>query len=78
MKSNADNKAVKFIKFDLTDEATKAESQKLANKHGLGAIYEQNSKKTGYALVVDNSTKKVTGKITKQLNAEQAQKLLDT
>lgn len=54
-----------FVTFDLTDEASKAQSAMLAKALGLGALYEAHAPKTGYMLVIDADDKSVEHKLTK-------------
>ena len=54
-----------FVTFDLTDEATRAQSAMLADALGLGSIYEANSKKTGFMLVIDAEDNSIQQKLTK-------------
>ncbi len=62
MASYKADKAVKFVKFDLTDDSTKAQSAKLAARNGLTPIWKANQK-TGMVLLVDAKTRKVMGTI---------------
>ncbi len=62
MDSYKADKAVKFVEFDLTDEATKRQSAKLAARNGLTPIWKANQK-TGMVLLVDAKTHRVMGTI---------------
>ncbi len=52
------DKSVKFVKFDLTNEATKKQSAKLAARNKLTPIWKANQK-TGMVLLVNGRTHKV-------------------
>ena len=54
-----------FVTFDLTDEATRAQSAMLADALGLGPIYEVKSKKTGFMLIIDAEDKSIQQTLTK-------------
>jgi len=54
-----------FVTFDLTDEATRAQSAMLAEALGLDTVYEAHAPKTGYLLVLDAAHKSVLHKVTK-------------
>jgi len=54
-----------FVTFDLTDDASKAQSAMLAEALGLGSVYKAHGGKTGFMLVVDAEDKSVLHKLTK-------------
>ncbi len=58
MQGYAGDKSVKFVKFDLTNDATKAQSAKLAARNKLTPIWKANQK-TGMVLLVNGKTHKV-------------------
>ncbi len=62
MASYARDKDVKFVKFDLTDDSTKAQSAKLAARNGIEPVWNSNQK-TGMVLLVDGKTRKVVDTI---------------
>lgn len=62
MASYARDKDVKFVKFDLTNESTKAQSAKLAARNGITPVWNSNQK-TGMVLLVDARTRKVVDTI---------------
>lgn len=62
MASYARDKDVKFVKFDLTDDSTKAQSAKLAARNGIAPVWNSNQK-TGMVLLVDGKTRKVVDTI---------------
>lgn len=66
-----------FVKFDLTDDASKAKSLEAAKKMGLEEIYAANNSKTGFALVLDKKTKAVLGTINKTYTVESALALIN-
>ena len=51
----SDSEAVKVIKFDLTDDSTKAKSAALAGENSLTDLYNDNAPKTGFAMLVDGN-----------------------
>ena len=56
------NRQVKFVMFNLTDEKTKMTSGKLAQRNGVLSVWNSHQK-TGTVLLVDGKTRKVIGKI---------------
>ncbi len=62
MASYARDKNVKFVKFDLTNDSTKAQSAKLAARNGITPVWNS-YQKTGMVLLVDAKTRKVVGTI---------------
>jgi len=68
-----------FLTFDLTDDASKHQSAMLAEAVGLDSLYTENGGKTGYLAIVEASSGKVLGKLTKSDSAEAiAAKLRDS
>lgn len=52
--ANLENKnALTIVKFDLTDDTTKAAAQQLAAENNLSDLYSENAPKTGFAVLVD-------------------------
>ena len=62
MKIYKSDATVKFVKFDLTDAKTKADSTKIAARNGISPVWSGHQK-TGMILLVDGKTRKVIGKI---------------
>jgi len=62
MASYARNKDVKFVKFDLTSDSTKAQSAKLAARNGITPVWNS-YQKTGMVLLVDGKTRRVVDTI---------------
>lgn len=62
MKNYKSDATVKFVKFDLTNNKTKANSTKVAARNGVLPVWNGNQK-TGMILLVDGKTRKVIGKI---------------
>ncbi len=58
MASYKGDRTVKFVNFDLTNEATKKQSAKLAARNKLTPIWKANQK-TGMVLLVNGRTHKV-------------------
>ena len=63
LNTKLEGEGVEFVKFDLTSDASKAESKKMAEKLGLEDIYNSN-KGTGYVLLVQADSKETVGKLT--------------
>ncbi len=57
-------KNIEFVKFDLTDKETTARSESKARQIGISDILNDN-RKTGFILIIDNTSKKVLYKLTK-------------
>lgn len=68
MKTYKSDAAVKFVKFDLTNDKTKAESAKVAARNGIAPVWSGHSS-TGMILLVDGKTRKVIGKIDSEDDA---------
>jgi thiol-disulfide isomerase/thioredoxin len=68
--------ALNIVKFDLTDDKTKVESLKLADKNGLGVLYNKNAPKTGFAALVKDGQEAV--RITKTDSVEVIKAKLET
>ncbi|MCD6544207.1 MAG: redoxin domain-containing protein [Flavobacteriaceae bacterium] len=58
------NDNIEFVKFDLTDKETSAKAEAKAKQIGISEILD-NNRKTGFILIIDNTTKKVLYKLTK-------------
>lgn len=54
-----------FVRFDLTNDATKHQSSLLAQALGVGELYEKNAGKTGYLAIVDRASGESIDRITK-------------
>ena len=54
-----------FVRFDLTDDATKHQSRLLAQALGVGELYEKNGGKTGYLAIVDRASGQSIERISK-------------
>ena len=68
-KAALDDDAVLFVKLDLTDATSRNQAGLMASAIGLGTYYEENSGKTGYALLVDPETGATKGRLTKDMDA---------
>lgn len=68
MKNYKTDSSVKFVKFDLTNDKTKADSTKVAARNGISPVWSGHQK-TGMILLVDGKTRKVIGKIDSEDNA---------
>ena len=60
---------IEFVKFDLTDKETTANADAKAKQIGISSILEDN-RKTGFILIIDNTTKEILYKLTKKDNAD--------
>lgn len=60
-----------MVKFDFTDDTTKAASKALAMEKGLGDIYPEGKPSTGVLKIVDNATGAVIGKIHYKMSNEE-------
>jgi len=57
-------KNIEFVKFDLTDKGTTAKAEAKAKQIGISNILDDN-RKTGFILIIDNLTKEILYKLTK-------------
>ena len=67
-KAELDQKPVLFVRFDLTNANTKAQSALLAERLGLSDILENNAGKTGYAMLVNANTGAPVSTFTRQMS----------
>jgi len=58
---------IEFVLLDFTDKATTAIAESKASQIGISEILDDN-RKTGFILIIDNTTKKVVYKLTKKDN----------
>ena len=63
------NENVEFVKFDLTNKETTALAESKANQIGISEILD-NNRKTGFILIIDNTTKEVLYKLNKKDNID--------
>ncbi len=75
-KMDLDNMPIVFVRMDLTNKTTAAQSGMLASALGLGALYNDNSGKTGYMALVDSETKGVVATIDKTMKADDISALI--
>lgn len=68
---------VLFVKFDITNQQTRAHSEMLANELGLGDVWEARSGSTGQMFIVDRSTKKVIADFNSRSSAKSIAKAID-
>lgn len=54
-----------FVRFDLTNEATRHQSDLLAQALGVEELYRRNAGKTGYLTIVDRTSGQSIERITK-------------
>ena len=69
-KAGLDDMPIVFVRMDLTDTTTSAQSAMLASSLGLGDLYADNKGKTGYMAVIDVDTKEVVARIDKTMSAD--------
>ena len=62
MKAYKGDNAVKFVKLDLTNDKTNANSTKVAMRNGILPVWKGHQE-TGIILLIDGKTRKVIGKI---------------
>ncbi|MGF1645275.1 MAG: thioredoxin domain-containing protein [Thiotrichales bacterium] len=60
-----EGKNILFVRFDLTNDATKHQSGLLAQALGVSELYEKNAGKTGYLTIVDRASGQSIERITK-------------
>ena len=60
---------IEFVKFDLTDKGTTAKADAKAKQIGISNILNKN-RRTGFILIIDNSTKEILYKLTKNDNVD--------
>ncbi|MEO0616043.1 MAG: thioredoxin domain-containing protein [Pseudomonadota bacterium] len=69
-KAELDQQPVLFVRFDLTDADTTAQSELLAESLGLSAYLERNGGRTGYAVLVNAATGEQVSRFTRQMSDE--------
>ena len=65
-----------MVKFDFTDETSKAATKTLAEKKGVSSLYPQDKAKTGIVKVVDSASNDVLGRIHYKMSEEEITGLL--
>jgi thiol-disulfide isomerase/thioredoxin len=68
--------ALHIVKFDLTDDTTKAKSADMAGENGLTDLYQKLTPKTGFAVLVKDGQEAV--RITKTDSVEVIKAKLET
>ena len=71
-----DKNALNVVKFDLTDDTTKAKSAAMAGENGLTDLFQAHAPKTGFAALVKDG--KAAVKITKADSVEVIKAKLET
>ena len=61
----------KMVKFDFTDDTTKASSKKTAMDKGLSSLYPEDKPATGVLKLVDNASGAVLAKIHYKMSVEE-------
>jgi thiol-disulfide isomerase/thioredoxin len=77
VKKELADKPVYITRVDLTDDATRAQSQLFANWVGLGEIYQEHGGATGFMLLIDPEEKKVIQRIGAQHSEQQIRQAID-
>jgi thiol-disulfide isomerase/thioredoxin len=77
VKKELADKPVLITRVDLTDDATRAQSQLFANWVGLGEIYQEHASATGFMLLIDPAQPKVIQRITAQHTEQQIRQAID-
>ncbi len=65
-----DEKDVLFVKFDLTNDKTKHQARMMAAVLGITELYESNSGKTGFLLLINAESGEIIARITHKLDVE--------
>jgi len=60
-----------FVKFDFTDDATKAASKTAAMENSLTGVYPEGKPSTGVVKLIDNATGSVLAKIHYKMSVEE-------
>lgn len=75
-RADLDDKGILFITLDLTNETRRAQAKMMAETLGISDFYARNDNKTGFMLVVDTKTRQALGKITKEIEPTNIEKIL--
>ena len=70
-------KYVMVVRFDMTDDYTKAQASFMASFSGLGEVYKKGGGKTGFIALVDAKTKEILGVINLKKPVEEIPKMID-
>jgi len=74
-----DMKDVLFITLDLTNETTQAQSAMMAAALGISDIYNRNTGKTGFMLIINSATGQKIDRLTSKADSDEiAKRILDT
>ena len=61
---------VKPVKFDLTDDETRATTQSLAEEHNVMSVFDEHKNASGYILLIHASDNSEVGRLTHEMDAE--------
>jgi len=64
------DESILFVKFNMTNEFTLAQSRLLANRMGLLDIFDAQQGKTGYMLLIDSASGEVLKRLDSDLSKE--------
>jgi thiol-disulfide isomerase/thioredoxin len=70
-KSDLQGKSLLFVRFDMTDDFTKAQASYMAGFAGLQEVYRKGGGKTGMVALVDANNKNVLGVIGQKKSPEE-------
>lgn len=77
IRKSYENKRVMVVRFDMTDDYTKAQASFMASYSGLGEVYKAGGGKTGFIALVDIKSKEILGVINKKKTPEEITKLIE-
>jgi hypothetical protein len=58
------DKSIKFVTFDFTNDETKAAAQKAAKEMGVAGLYSEHAPRTGFVLLYDTKKQKIVTKLS--------------
>ena len=67
---------VLFVTFDMSTEASRAQSRLLADALGLGELYDDEFGATGFVVLVDAATRREIGRLTHKQRASEMEREL--
>jgi len=74
VKPQFEDQSILFTQFDMTNDFTTSQSQKLAGLLGLGDLFQQHKGSTGYMVLLDAQTKEVLKTLKHDQSEEQLKK----
>ncbi|MGC8550292.1 MAG: thioredoxin domain-containing protein [Acidobacteriaceae bacterium] len=64
LKQSLQKEPILFVRFDFTNAKTSMQARELAARLGVGSVFDQFERSTGFALLVKPTTNQVVGIIT--------------